>query len=130
GETGKLAAAPGSNGLGRVVAELYGLAKAGRLSGVKGMASKKGQLDFFECSKAAQWQLCFFHVFGKPPKTRGFTPLPVSWLHLNKRLFAAVHESAFGSLRHSKIADGLPLSVEEQSCGGNHRNAGFDPDRS
>jgi hypothetical protein len=40
---------------------------------------------------------------------------------------AAFRLPLLARLRHSKIAPGLPLSEEEQSCSGNHRNAGFDP---
>jgi hypothetical protein len=33
-------------------------------------------------------------------------------------------------LRHGKIADGLPLLVEERSCSGHRPMTGFDPQRS
>jgi hypothetical protein len=35
---------------------------------------------------------------------------------------AAVHEQVMARMRHSKIADGRPLSVEERSCSGHHRH--------
>ena len=40
-------------------------------------------------------------------------PLPVAALE---------SDSGIGTNRHSKIADGLPLSGEERSCSGHHRH--------
>src|SRR5262249_61053791 len=67
-----LAAAPGSNGPGRVVAELYGLAKTDRLARLKACASEQCHWIFFDRSKPANRHWCSSNVCGNRQKTRDY----------------------------------------------------------
>src|SRR6516165_4209148 len=67
-----LAAAPGSNALGRVVAELYGLAKTDRLARLKACASEQCHWIFFDRSKPANRHWCSSNVCGNRQKTRDY----------------------------------------------------------
>ncbi|HVI62122.1 MAG TPA: CGNR zinc finger domain-containing protein [Bradyrhizobium sp.] len=67
-----LAAAPGSNALGRVVAELYGLAKTDRLARLKACASEQCHWIFFDRSKPANRHWCSSYVCGNRQKTRDY----------------------------------------------------------
>ncbi len=67
-----LAAAPGLNALGRVVAELYGLAKTDRLARLKACASEQCHWIFFDRSKPANRHWCSSNVCGNRQKTRDY----------------------------------------------------------
>src|SRR5262249_26540270 len=67
-----LAAAPGSNALGRVVAELCGLAKTDRLARLKACASEQCHWIFFDRSKPANRHWCSSNVCGNRQKTRDY----------------------------------------------------------
>jgi len=56
-------------------------------------------LDFLRSLEAGQSALVLFQCMWQSSEDAGLSTSPDSWLHLNKRLFAAVHESAFGTKR-------------------------------
>jgi hypothetical protein len=52
---------------------------------------------------------------------------PFRWVESRATRLHQSTMSALARMRHSKIADGLPLSGEERSCSEHHRMAEFGP---
>jgi len=64
--------APGSSALGRVLVQLYGLAKTERLARLKTCASAECHWVFFDRSKPANRQWCSSSLCGNRQKTRAY----------------------------------------------------------
>ncbi|MGH9160287.1 MAG: CGNR zinc finger domain-containing protein [Vicinamibacteraceae bacterium] len=67
-----LQAAPGSSALGRVLAEVYGLARTGQLARLKACASEECRWIFFVRSKPANRHWCSSKLCGNRQKTRTY----------------------------------------------------------
>jgi predicted RNA-binding Zn ribbon-like protein len=67
-----LQAAAGSSALGRVVAQMYGLAKTDRLARLKTCASEQCRWIFFDRSKPANRHWCSSNLCGNRQKTRTY----------------------------------------------------------
>jgi len=67
-----LQAAPGSSALGSILAEVYGLAKTGRLARLKTCASEECRWIFFDRSKPANRHWCSSNLCGNRQKTRTY----------------------------------------------------------
>ena len=67
-----LQAARGSSALGRVLAEIYGLAKTDRLARLKTCASEECRWIFFDRSKPANRHWCSSNLCGNRQKTRTY----------------------------------------------------------
>jgi predicted RNA-binding Zn ribbon-like protein len=65
-------AAPGSSSLGRVMAEVYGLAKTDRLARLKTCGSEECRWIFFDRSKPANRHWCSSNLCGNRQKTRTY----------------------------------------------------------
>lgn len=64
--------APGSSALGRVLSEVYGLARTGQLERLKACASEECRWIFFDRSKPANRRWCSSTVCGNRQKTRTY----------------------------------------------------------
>lgn len=68
----ELVPVPGSNGLGKVLGQMLGLAETGRLARLKTCASDECHWIFFDRSKPANQHWCSSSVCGNRQKTRAY----------------------------------------------------------
>src|SRR5215472_2423261 len=76
----------------------------GSACAVKGMRIRTVSLDFLRSLEAGRSALVLFQCMRQSSEDAGLSTSPDSWLHLNKRLFAAVHESALAQSRHTAMS--------------------------